>query len=52
MSPTLNGREEAVVVGWAAGLLFVIMLGLFAVSDLSDEHVARPIAMIENGQEH
>jgi hypothetical protein len=50
MSPTVNGRAEAALVGRSAGFLFLIMLGLLALSDVSEQKNAPPMASVSDGQ--
>jgi len=51
MSPTLNGRAEARVVGISAGFLFLIMLGLLALSGAGDQSVTHTMAWVNDGQQ-
>jgi hypothetical protein len=50
MSGAVNGRAEAAVVGLCAGFLFLIMLGLLALSDGQDQAIAPPMVSVAHGQ--
>jgi hypothetical protein len=46
-----NGKTEGRIVGVSAALLFLVMLGLLALSDRGDPSMTASVAWVDDGQQ-